>query len=78
MKDREKTLTDRGIENQVEGKIDRLKGRAKDAWGSATGDKSLEAEGKLDRIKGRVQDEFGEAQVDLDEPNRVDPNRNRR
>lgn len=67
MTDKDKTLTERGIENQTEGKIDNLKGRAKDAWGSATGNKSLEAEGKLDRVKGRIQDEFGEAQREVDE-----------
>ena len=72
MKDREKTLTESGVENQTEGKIDNLKGRAKDAWGSATGNKSLEAEGKMDRVKGRIQDEVGKVQRDLDkDPDKI-------
>lgn len=70
MKDREKTLTERGIENQNEGRATELKGRAKDVVGSATGDKSLEAEGKMDRMKGKIQDKFGEAQRETDKRTR--------
>lgn len=62
-----RTLTDRGVENSVEGKIDNVKGRVKDAVGGLTGDSSLQAEGKIDQIKGKVQDKFGEAQRKLDE-----------
>ena len=68
MKDREKTLTERGIENQAEGTVDRVKGRVKDAFGSLTGNRSLEAEGKIDQIKGRLKQDIGETQRDLDKP----------
>lgn len=68
MKDRDKTLTERGTENQAEGTMDRLKGRAKDTVGSLTGDRSMESEGKADQMKGKVKEKFGETQRDLDKP----------
>lgn len=68
MRDREKTLTESGIENQSEGTIDRLKGRVKDAFGSLTGNRSMEAEGKMDQLKGKLKQDVGEVQRDLDKP----------
>ena len=62
----DRTLTDRGIDNSVEGKIDHVKGHVKDAVGGLTGDKSLQAEGKVDQLKGKLQDKLGEAQRKLD------------
>jgi len=38
------------------GKIDKAKGRAKEAAGSLTNDKSLKREGKIDQIVGNVKD----------------------
>jgi uncharacterized protein YjbJ (UPF0337 family) len=68
MTDRDdRNLTERGIENQTEGKVDNLKGRVKDAAGGLTGDSSLQAEGKWDKTKGKVKDKVGEAQRKLDE-----------
>ena len=66
MDDRERSLTDRGLENNLEGKGKDLKGRVKDAVGGLTGDTSLQGEGKLDRLKGKVQDTLGDVQRDLD------------
>ena len=59
-------LTSDGLQNQLEGKGEDLKGRVKDAVGGLTGDESLQAEGKLDRLKGKIQDTFGKAEEDLD------------
>lgn len=64
---RDRSLTDKGIENSAEGKGNDLKGRVKDAAGGLTGDQSLQNEGKVDRLKGKVQDTFGKAQRKLDE-----------
>jgi uncharacterized protein YjbJ (UPF0337 family) len=36
--------------------VDQAKGKAKDAWGSLTGDASTEAEGKLDQLKGKARE----------------------
>ena len=38
------------------GKIDQAKGAIKDAWGSATGDKEMQAEGKMDKAKGKAKE----------------------
>lgn len=65
MEDRD--LTQRGIDNSAEGKLDNLKGKVKDAVGGLTGDKSMQGEGKLDQLKGKVQDAFGKGQRNVDD-----------
>ena len=64
----ERSLTERGIDNSVEGKTSDLKGKLKDGLGGLTGDTSLQGEGKLDQLKGKVQDTLGKVQRDLDKP----------
>ena len=44
-----------------DGTKDDLKGRAKEAGGDLTGDKSLKNEGKVDRASGSVKDKVGGA-----------------
>lgn len=66
MDERNRSLTDRGLENSVEGKGDHLKGHVKDAIGGLTGDSSLQAEGKMDQLKGKVKDTLGKIQRDVD------------
>lgn len=68
----EKDLETRGIDNSLEGKAKNLKGRVKDAAGSLTGDRQMEAEGKWDQVKGKVQDKVGEAQRRIDRSTRDD------
>ncbi len=46
-------------ENRIEGVVKQGVGRAKDAYGGATGDLGVQADGKLDQIKGAVQDGYG-------------------
>ncbi|HTO99110.1 MAG TPA: CsbD family protein [Myxococcales bacterium] len=43
----------------VEGGMDRIKGRVKETVGVATNDRDLEAEGKVDQLKGKVKDAAG-------------------
>ncbi len=62
-------LTQKGLDNSVEGKEANLKGKVKDAVGGLTGDSSLQGEGKMDQAKGKIQDAFGQAQRDLDPNN---------
>lgn len=45
---------------QVTGKIDELKGKAKQGIGHATNDPGLEGEGTLDEAKGKVKQAFGD------------------
>jgi uncharacterized protein YjbJ (UPF0337 family) len=43
----------------LEGGLDKAKGRIKETFGVATGDRELEGEGKLDNLKGKVKDAAG-------------------
>ena len=63
---RDKSLTEHGIEDSARGKGNDLKGRIKDAAGGLTGDQSLQNEGKVDRLKGKVQDTLGKVERKLD------------
>ena len=45
---------------QVTGKIDELKGKAKQGVGQATGNPGLHDEGVLDEVKGKVKQTFGD------------------
>ena len=67
MTDRDKTWTEKGIEDSAEGKATDLKGKVKDAAGSLTGDTRLEAEGKVDQLKGKAQDTLGKAERKFDQ-----------
>jgi uncharacterized protein YjbJ (UPF0337 family) len=64
----DRNLTERGLDNSLEGKATDLKGKLKDGLGGLTGDTSLQGEGKLDQLKGKVQDAFGKAQREVDKP----------
>jgi len=66
MADQNDDLTERGVENSAEGKMDNLKGKAKDAWGGATGDTSKQVEGKFDQLKGKAKDTLGKGERELD------------
>jgi uncharacterized protein YjbJ (UPF0337 family) len=58
----ERTNTEKGVDKNVRGKGNQLKGRVKDAVGGLTNDSSLQAEGKFDKVKGKVQDKVGDVQ----------------
>ena len=49
------------MRDQIKGKLRNVKGRVKQASGSLTGNRRLEAEGMVERGKGAVQEGFGEA-----------------
>jgi uncharacterized protein YjbJ (UPF0337 family) len=44
---------------QVTGKIDELKGKAKQGIGNATNDPGLQSEGAMDEVKGNVKQAYG-------------------
>jgi uncharacterized protein YjbJ (UPF0337 family) len=46
--------------DEVEGKVDRLKGRVKQKTGDALNDQQLHGEGAADEAAGKVQETFGE------------------
>ena len=51
--------------DQIKGKVENIKGRAKEAAGSLTGDKEKQAEGTVERIKGAVREKVGQAKEEL-------------
>jgi len=64
----------------LEGGVDKFKGRVKQTVGVATGDRDLEAEGKLDELKGKIKDAAGNLREgikrkldELDEPKPENP-----
>jgi uncharacterized protein YjbJ (UPF0337 family) len=66
----DRDLRQKGDENRVEGAVDDLKGRVKDAAGGLTGDSKLQAEGKVDKVKGKVKDTIGKIQQDVADEDR--------
>lgn len=47
--------------DEVEGKVDQVKGRAKEEIGDITGDRDLQSEGRAENIGGDIQEGFGTA-----------------
>jgi uncharacterized protein YjbJ (UPF0337 family) len=47
--------------DELKGKAENLKGRAKEALGSLTGNKERQGEGFIERVKGTVREKFGKA-----------------
>ena len=45
---------------QVTGKLEELKGKAKQGVGDATDDPGLQGEGMLDEVKGKAKQAYGE------------------
>jgi uncharacterized protein YjbJ (UPF0337 family) len=45
---------------QITGKVDELKGKAKQGIGKATDDRSLQGEGIVDEAKGKVKQAYGD------------------
>ena len=47
--------------DELDGKVDQAKGRAKQAWGDLTNNERLHDEGVADEAAGEVQEGFGRA-----------------
>ena len=48
-------------QDELDGKGDQIKGRAKQAWGDVTNDERLHDEGVADEAAGNVEEGFGRA-----------------
>jgi uncharacterized protein YjbJ (UPF0337 family) len=48
-----------GTGDKAEGKVDQVKGKAREAWGDVTDDESQEAKGKAEQAKGRGKEAWG-------------------
>ncbi len=55
-----------GDDDKMEGKLDKLKGRAKKAWGEITDNPDRKAEGSVDKGKGTLKDIKGDIKNALD------------
>lgn len=53
--------------DELKGKAEQLKGRAKEAVGDLTNDERLRNEGATDELRGEVQEGFGRARRKLGE-----------
>jgi uncharacterized protein YjbJ (UPF0337 family) len=51
--------------DKVSGKVDQVKGEAKEQWGHLTDDDSKVVEGKVDKTKGKVKEGVGEVKDKL-------------
>jgi uncharacterized protein YjbJ (UPF0337 family) len=60
--EKNRNMTERGVDNNLRGTGKDLKGRVKDAAGGLTGDNQLQAEGKWDKLKGKAQNAVGDIQ----------------
>ena len=58
-----------GTQDHLEGTGDKAKGRAKQALGGLTGDRSQQAEGMLDETKGKAKHGLGDVKDRLSEAN---------
>jgi uncharacterized protein YjbJ (UPF0337 family) len=46
--------------NQIGGKWEQMKGRAKKAWGELTDDDFMKAEGSIDKLAGVIREKVGD------------------
>jgi uncharacterized protein YjbJ (UPF0337 family) len=51
-------------QDRVKGRINKVKGKVKEEFGRAVGDRSTEWSGKLDQVKGSFQERIGRAKLD--------------
>jgi uncharacterized protein YjbJ (UPF0337 family) len=54
-------MSKKSSQNKAEGAMDKVKGRAKEAGGSLTGNKDRKAEGRADQDKGTLKKKAGAA-----------------
>jgi len=52
-------------EDQVRGRIKKVKGELKNVAGKIVGDKKLERKGKIENVSGKVQAGYGDLKEDL-------------
>ena len=51
--------------DQVKGRLEEAKGKAKEVAGKIVGNKSLEAEGNANQVAGKVQKTYGDAKEQI-------------
>lgn len=61
-----------GKEHEIKGKLEQVKGAAKEGFGALTGDRSTEIEGKAERLKGHAREAYGEIKQDIERDRALD------
>jgi uncharacterized protein YjbJ (UPF0337 family) len=51
-------------QDRAKGRINKVKGKVKEEFGRAVGDRSTEWSGKLDQVRGSFQERIGQAKLD--------------
>jgi uncharacterized protein YjbJ (UPF0337 family) len=51
--------------DQIQGRVEQVKGAVKEATGKVIGNKELEVEGRIDKTTGKVQSGFGDVKEKL-------------
>ena len=57
------------MQDQIKGEVTKAKGKVKEEFGKAVGDRSTEWGGKLDQLKGEVQKKAGDLEVEAERDN---------
>ena len=52
--------------DELKGKLENLKGRAKEAFGTLSGNKKAEAGGIADRVEGAAREKIGQAEESVE------------
>lgn len=60
-------MADRGASDRIEGTVDEIKGKGKQAWGDLTGDDRAKAEGMADEAKGKAKQAWGDIKEGVDD-----------
>jgi uncharacterized protein YjbJ (UPF0337 family) len=63
--------------DELHGKAENLKGRAKEAAGALTGNKQKQAEGLVERVGGAVREEIGKAKGEVKRSAETDDEKSR-
>ena len=66
MDERDKDLTDRGVENQVKGTAKEVAGKVRGDVGDLTDNASEHLKGRAKQAEGKIQKNIGKMEQDLD------------
>jgi uncharacterized protein YjbJ (UPF0337 family) len=53
-------MTESGDRDRIEGTVDEMKGKGKQAWGDLTDDDKMKGEGMIDELKGKAEQAMGD------------------
>jgi uncharacterized protein YjbJ (UPF0337 family) len=66
MDEKNRDLTDEGVDNRLKGTAKNVEGHIRSAVGGLTDDRSEQVKGEAQKLKGHMQDKLGKAEIDAD------------